>query len=219
MNLSNIFVFVALVLGLWSAASLATAQDSFGSTPAPQAQPSTPPRVDPGMPQAQRSRAQVMPRPNGNEGQDMGVAPTKQLKSAPLHGPTPTAIPGGRAITTPDLVRLMKDPKSGALVFDVLGGPQTLPNAFYAAPAAQPGDFSDQVQTDFGNFLKQTTQGRLDRPMVFYCQNSQCWMSYNAALRAIAAGYRQVLWYRGGIEAWQQAGLPLAARGQGPAQR
>jgi rhodanese-related sulfurtransferase len=217
MNLSASILCIVLALGLWSAASAAVAQDSFGSAPTPRTQ--TPPPVSQRTRPDQDLRAQPTPRPSGNEGQDMGVAPTRQLKAAPLHGPTPTAIPGGRAITTPDLVRLMKDPTAGALVFDVLGGPQTLPNAFYAAPAAQPGDFNDQVQRDFGNFLKQTTQGKLDRPMVFYCQNSQCWMSYNAALRAIAAGYRNVLWYRGGIEAWQQAGLPLAARGQGPAQR
>lgn len=217
MNLSTSILCIVLALGLWSAASLAGAQDSFGTAPAPRSQ--TPPPAPQAARPDQDLRSQPAPRAAGNELQDMGVAPTRQLKSAPLHGPTPTAVPGARTITTPDLVRLMKDPASGALVFDVLGGPQTLPNAFYAAPAAQPGDFSDQVQTDFGNFLKQTTQGRLDRPMVFYCQNSQCWMSYNAALRAIAAGYRQVLWYRGGIEAWQQAGLPLAVRGQGTAPR
>jgi hypothetical protein len=36
-------------------------------------------------------------------------------------------------------------------------------------------------------------------------------MSYNAALRAINAGYTNVLWYRGGIEAWKMAGLPTQA--------
>jgi hypothetical protein len=34
--------------------------------------------------------------------------------------------------------------------------------------------------------------------------NTHCWMSYNAALRAIHLGFRQVYWYRGGIEAWQR---------------
>lgn len=51
--------------------------------------------------------------------------------------------------------------------------------------------------------------------MVFYCASTMCWMSYNAALRARALGYLDVLWYRGGIEAWKAAGLPL----QGPNQR
>ena len=34
----------------------------------------------------------------------------------------------------------------------------------------------------------------------------------NAALRAINLGYKQVLWYRGGIEAWQKAGLQTFGR-------
>ena len=80
-------------------------------------------------------------------------------------------------------------------------------------PASQGGNFDDQVQRDFGNYLQQVTQGRKDRPMVFYCQSVQCWMSYNAALRATRLGYTNVLWYRGGIEAWQQAGLPTYGRG------
>ena len=46
-----------------------------------------------------------------------------------------------------------------------------------------------------------------------YCQGTYCWMSYNAALRAINLGYTNVLWYRGGIEAWKQAGLPTAPAG------
>lgn len=51
-------------------------------------------------------------------------------------------------------------------------------------------------------------------PLVFHCQSTQCWMSYNAALRAIHMGYTQVYWYRGGVEAWQSvqqaasAGMP-----------
>ena len=31
-----------------------------------------------------------------------------------------------------------------------------------------------------------------------------------AALRAVAAGYGKVYWYRGGAEAWMAAGLPTA---------
>jgi PQQ-dependent catabolism-associated CXXCW motif protein len=47
-------------------------------------------------------------------------------------------------------------------------------------------------------------------PLVFFCVNSQCWLSYNASLRAAALGYTNVYWYRGGIESWRAAGLPLA---------
>jgi PQQ-dependent catabolism-associated CXXCW motif protein len=54
--------------------------------------------------------------------------------------------------------------------------------------------------------LMQATRGRKDMPLVFYCQSPQCWMSYNAALRAINAGFTNVLWYRGGVEAWRRNG-------------
>jgi len=38
---------------------------------------------------------------------------------------------------------------------------------------------------------------------------AECWESYNAALRALRLGYREVYWYRGGVASWQAAGLPL----------
>lgn len=35
-------------------------------------------------------------------------------------------------------------------------------------------------------------------PLVFYCHHHHCWLSYNAALRAIKLGYTNVMWYRWG---------------------
>lgn len=99
------------------------------------------------------------------------------------------------------------------LLFDVLGGEQTLLGAIPAANAAQPGSFADQTQQGFGQFLQQVTSGRQDVPLIFYCASTQCWMSYNAALRAANLGYRNVLWYRGGLEAWSYAGLPTMPAG------
>jgi rhodanese-related sulfurtransferase len=34
------------------------------------------------------------------------------------------------------------------------------------------------------------------------------WSSYDAAQHFVASGYRTVLWYRGGEEAWAAARLP-----------
>jgi rhodanese-related sulfurtransferase len=137
---------------------------------------------------------------------EMGVRPKSQLHTGPMHGPTPTSIPGGQVITTKGLVTFVQQ-RMGP-VFDVLGGPQMLPGALAVVPAAQPGSFQDENQQRFGAYLRQLTRGRTDVPLVFYCQGPQCWMSYNAALRAINLGYQNVLWYRGGIEAWQRAGQP-----------
>ncbi|MCX7556603.1 rhodanese-like domain-containing protein [Xanthomonadaceae bacterium JHOS43] len=138
------------------------------------------------------------------EMQDYGVAPQAQLQTT-LHGPTPTSIPGGQVITTDRLLSLyQQEQQAGLLVFHVLGPGPTLPMAQNAAPASQPGSFNDQTQREFGQYLQQVTQGNKAKPLVFYCQSTQCWMSYNAALRAINMGFTQVYWYRGGVEAWQQ---------------
>jgi len=122
--------------------------------------------------------------------------------------PTPTTIPGGLVITTEALHSTLQQNPQGIAIFDVLGGPEILPGALAAAPASAPGNFNDQTQQEFGGYLQQVTGGNTQMPVMFYCQSAQCWMSYNAALRAINMGYTQVLWYRGGIEAWKTAGLP-----------
>jgi PQQ-dependent catabolism-associated CXXCW motif protein len=145
------------------------------------------------------------------ERQDMGVRPTRDLYAGAMHGPTPNQIPGGQLITTKGLVPLLQGGTGvRAVVLDVLGAPQQLPNAIAAVPAAQAGNFRDQTQQQFGQMLQQVTNGNRDTPIVTYCQGPQCWMSYNAALRAINLGYKNVLWYRGGLEAWQRAGLPVS---------
>lgn len=138
------------------------------------------------------------------EMQDFGVPPQAQLQTQ-MHGPTPTSIPGGQVVTTDRLLSLYQQgQQNGLLVFHVLGPGPTLPMAQNAGPASQPGSFNDQTQREFGQYLEQVSQGNKARPLVFYCQSTQCWMSYNAALRAINMGFTQVYWYRGGIEAWQQ---------------
>ena len=37
-------------------------------------------------------------------------------------------------------------------------------------------------------------------------------MSWNAAKRALALGYRRVLWYPEGTDGWARQGLPLERR-------
>ena len=143
-----------------------------------------------------------------SERQDFGIQPSRQLHNGEMHGPTPASIPGGQVITTRGLVELVQGQRVPFILFDTLGGPESLPSAISAAWASQPGSFTDQVQRQLVQTLQQATQGRKDVPLIFYCLSTQCWMSYNASLRAINAGYTNVLWYRGGIEAWKQAGLP-----------
>lgn len=141
------------------------------------------------------------------ERQDFGIRPTKQLHDGPMHGPTPASIPGGQVITTKGLAALVQGGKAPFIIFDVLGQAEMLPGAVSAAWLSQPGSFKDSIQQQAEQLLGQQTRGRKEVALVFYCLSRECWMSYNAALRAIHAGYTNVLWYRGGIEAWKWAGL------------
>lgn len=140
------------------------------------------------------------------ERQDFGVQPTPQLHSGSMHGPTPASIPGGQLITTKGLVSLIDGRQAPYLLFDVLGAAEQLPGAIAAVPAHRGGNFQDATQQEFAGFLQSVTRGNKETALVFYCLSVQCWMSYNASLRAINLGYRNVLWYRGGIEAWKAAG-------------
>ena len=47
------------------------------------------------------------------------------------------------------------------------------------------------------------------RPFIVYCQ-ADCWMSWNAAKRAVSWGYSGVHWYPLGTDGWKEAGPPLA---------
>ena len=214
----------------------ASAQDSFGQAQGQQ-QPQFPQQQFPQQPPQQTPQPQQFPpqpqrggpvagqppggfgQPQGGgaanldalmqrERQDYGVAATPQLHAGPMHGPTPASIPGGQVITTRGLVELIRGGQAPVLVLDVLGGPEMIQGAQYAVPAAQPGAFNDQTQQQLGQYLQQATSGNKQYPIVTYCLSTQCWMSYNAALRAINLGYTNVLWYRGGIEAWKQGGMP-----------
>lgn len=213
----NILRCVSALIVPTLAASLisAEAQDSFGRSPP--AQPGSPPQVTqpPAAPSQQRPGSDVADSLTQRERQDFGVPPTAELHAGAMHGPTPASIPGGQLITTRGLVELIEGKQARVLILDVLGGPELIPGAQYAVPAHQPGTFSDPTQQQFGQFLQQATGGSKDHPLVLYCQSTHCWMSYNAALRAINLGYTNVLWYRGGVEAWKQAGQALQPAQQG----
>lgn len=158
-------------------------------------------------------QAQLGPGEYGyaDESRDWGIAPTNQLRQQPYHGPTPLAIPGARVVQTRQLQAMLSGPDKPILI-DVLSerGHVTLPGAIWLSGAGRGANFLDPVQLLLTQLLEQLAGSDKSRPLVFFCASSQCWLSYNAALRAAAAGYKRVYWYRGGIDAWTAAGLPTA---------
>lgn len=84
---------------------------------------------------------------------------------------------------------------------------RNLPGSLWLANTGD-GQLSPPWQAYFRDNLQRLTDGDATRPLVFYCR-SDCWASWNAVRRAHALGYSNLYWYRDGIDAWEQAGLPL----------
>jgi PQQ-dependent catabolism-associated CXXCW motif protein len=111
----------------------------------------------------------------------------------------------------------MKQAVGSDIVFvDVWDQPShpSLPGAILMPGAGSSGSFDDDAQRRLWTALSQATNRQAERPIVFFCTGSRCWESYNAALRAVNMGFKMVLWYRGGLAAWQAAGRQMATSGQ-----
>ncbi len=146
-----------------------------------------------------------------DEDRDWGVAPLTTLRQPPYHAPTPREISGAQVVLTRELQAMLAGSHPPILI-DVLSGEghETLAGAVWLGGAGRGASFGDAVQSDLAPLLMRLAGSDKARRMVFFCASSQCWLSYNAALRAVAAGYTQVYWYRGGIDAWTDAQLPTA---------
>lgn len=155
-----------------------------------------------------------------DEARDWGVAPTNRLRQQPYHGFTPLTIPGAQVVRTQELHAMLAGTVAPVLI-DVLAdeGHVTLAGTAWISGAGRGTNFFDPVQAVLEQLLAKLTHGDKARGLVFFCAGPQCWLSYNAALRAVAAGYEKVYWYRGGIEAWTAAGLPTARTAGGAAAR
>jgi len=67
------------------------------------------------------------------------------------------------------------------------------------------------MESYFRDGLRAASDGDRSRMLVFYCLKD-CWMSWNAAKRALAEGYTLVGWYPDGTDGWSAAKLPLQQR-------
>ena len=70
------------------------------------------------------------------------------------------------------------------------------------------GELAPSMADYFSRGLQKATGGDRTRLIVLYCL-ADCWMSWNAARRALSLGYSNVAWYRDGTDGWLAAGLPL----------
>ena len=169
--------------------------------------PTQPPITNaPMVPGNQLSERHIGPRLYDFEFRDYGIPVIPYLYPGPMFGPTPLRVPGAGLIATNDLYGALGGGRP-VLLIDVLGGDRIIPGALRAPGLSASGDFNDRVQRRAQRWLDRATGGHRDLPIVVYCTDPECWHGYNAALRVAAAGYRNVHWYRGGLRAWEMAGL------------
>jgi PQQ-dependent catabolism-associated CXXCW motif protein len=150
------------------------------------------------------------------------VAEPQGYKMEDFRSPVPLTLHGAKALTGDQAADLWNT--NGAVFIDVYPQapkPKNLPaGTFWRDPAHRTmegahwlpnvgyGALPDAVEAYFNAGLERLTKGNRAAPIVFFCLRD-CWMSWNAAKRAVAAGYSNVMWFRDGTDAWQDLGYPL----------
>ena len=140
------------------------------------------------------------------------------------NAPVPAAAPGAQTIHTEALHALVMG-KTPPVLVDVLPAPRRPPGMRPDAPWLPvprrdiPGSLwlpdigRGAIPPERDAWMEQqlntATGGDRSRAIAFYCR-ADCWMSWNAAKRAAAHGWKSVLWYPDGAEAWEAAGFALA---------
>ena len=146
----------------------------------------------------------------GIEARDWGVPATEKLRQGAYHAQTPTTHPVATVINTRDLHAELIGPNP-PLTINCLAGESravSIPGSVWLPSAGLGGALGDKIQLQLASTLGKITRNDLARPIVIFCLDANCWLSYNAALRFHALGYENLYWYRGGITAWKAANLP-----------
>ncbi|ODT60382.1 MULTISPECIES: PQQ-dependent catabolism-associated CXXCW motif protein [Paracoccus] len=152
--------------------------------------------------------AQTVPEPDTYRGE-------------PYRAPVPATLTGAQVIGIDEAVALHE---AGAAFVDAMprkARPEGLPEGtLWNEPPHQtiPGALwlwntgyqalAPAEEARLRDGLTRAQQGDPDRPLVIFCR-ADCWMSWNAARRAVEWGFEPVLWFPGGTDAWEQAGRPL----------
>jgi PQQ-dependent catabolism-associated CXXCW motif protein len=136
--------------------------------------------------------------------------------------PVPDKLHGARVVATAEAEELWR--KKKAVFLDVM--PFTpkpanlpagtiwrdkvrndIPGSLWLANVGY-GALSPETEAYFRQALEKVTGNDKSRPILFYCMTG-CWMSWNAAKRAVEWGYSSVIWYPLGADGWEKKGLPL----------
>lgn len=150
------------------------------------------------------------------------VAEPQAYRVDNYNAPVPKTLTGAKAVSADEAKALMD---TGSAVFiDVYPRapkPANLPPAtIWREPQHRSiagavwlanvgfGELSAPTQAYFDAHLARLTGGDTGKPLVFFCLRD-CWMSWNAAKRAVAMGYAAVHWFSEGTDAWEESGYAI----------
>ncbi len=170
-------------------------------------------------------KGEVIPSPGPKQKAEAVTAPEPEgYRMERYRAPVPATLAGGTVVGTEQakamaeggeaiLIDVMfRPPKPKGLKEGTVWRPRprsNIPGSVWLANTGY-GALSEDVEAYFSENLKRLTGGDKGRALLFYCKAS-CWMSWNAAKRAISYGYSKVHWYPEGTDGWAAAGWPLAA--------
>jgi PQQ-dependent catabolism-associated CXXCW motif protein len=146
----------------------------------------------------------------------------ERYRNENYRAPVPATLAGAQVLTTEQAEAIWRS-KAAAFV-DVLPRPPKPPNLPAGTvwrdkprlnipgsiwlPDTGYGTLASATEDYLRNGLARASGGDHTKLLVIYCQ-ADCWMSWNAAKRALAYGYSNVAWYPEGTDGWQFADLPL----------
>jgi PQQ-dependent catabolism-associated CXXCW motif protein len=150
------------------------------------------------------------------------VAEPDGYRTDVYRAPVPAILAGARVLTTAEAARIWRD-KTGVFVDVLPRAPKPanlpagtvwrdkprlhIPGSIWL-PDTGYGRLADNTERYLQDGLAKATDGNRGALVVLYCQ-SNCWMSWNAAKRAMSYGYTDVAWFPEGTDGWEQANLPL----------
>lgn len=158
------------------------------------------------------------PRALALERAEPGLVRPAEMRSDPpstlAQSATPRRIDGVETLDTAALAEALRQPEPPLLIDVAEGGQAMLPTALHFIHGGRvlADEKLDAALDDRFRAMLIAAGATPQRDIVFYAADAANWLSVNAALRAQRAGYRRVGWYRGGLAAWQAAGLPVVRK-------
>jgi adenylate cyclase len=152
-----------------------------------------------------------------SENADAGLPMAEGVRSANLIGWTPIGAPGVSTIKTSELRALIADGEasaSGELPLLLSTNCSnclrvTIPGSNFVPNAYRDGVLDDAKRQALKVLVDRLLHGDRTRRVITYSWDAAFWDARNLALELVALGYPNVSWYRGGLEAWDVAGLPV----------